>query len=339
MSITIKEIAQLAGVSKTTVSKVLNNKDESISQATREKIQKIVKENNYVQNKLAQSLVTKKTNTIGLLIPDIRNPFFTEISRGVEDKAHEEGYNIILCNTDEDSEKEYKGIVTLLGRMIDGIIFAASSDTNRKNVNYSNITIPTVLIDKSVNINLGNLKGTIKLDNFQGAYMATKYLLDNGHRKILNLCGPLNEITSDRLEGYKKALYEYGIEYREDLVVEGKYKIEWGYNFIKNIVNKDFSAIFCGNDLIAIGVIKGLEEMGLNVPNDVSVVGFDDIQIASLITPSLTTIRQPAYDIGYKASEILIRDLENNDIKDLDTLVFKPELIVRSSTKNISKTE
>ncbi|EQH73152.1 helix-turn-helix family protein [Clostridioides difficile DA00306] len=124
MSITIKEIGELAGVSKTTVSKVINNKDENISQATREKILKIMKEKNYVPNKLAQSLVTKKTNTIGLLIPDIRNPFFTDVSRGVEDKANEEGYNIILCNTDEDAKKEYEGIRTLSERMIDGIIFA-----------------------------------------------------------------------------------------------------------------------------------------------------------------------------------------------------------------------
>ncbi|MDV9615244.1 LacI family DNA-binding transcriptional regulator [Clostridioides difficile] len=334
LSITIKEIGELAGVSKTTVSKVINNKDENISQATREKILKIMKEKNYVPNKLAQSLVTKKTNTIGLLIPDIRNPFFTDVSRGVEDKANEEGYNIILCNTDEDAKKEYEGIRTLSERMIDGIIFAASSNTNWKEANYKDIKIPTVLIDKKISMNKETLKGIVKINNFEGAYIATKHLLDIGNKKTIYLSGPLqNEIAVDRLEGYKKALIECNLSYNPAYVFEGKYKIEWGQEFIKNLEKIDFDAIFCANDLIAIGVIRGLKERGLSIPNDISVVGFDDIQTSSLISPSLTTVKQPSYDIGYKASEILINCLRGDKKESFDELIFKPELVIRDSTK------
>jgi LacI family transcriptional regulator len=338
LGVTIKEIGKLAGVSKTTVSKVINNKDESISQETRERIQKIIKEHNYVPNKLAQSLVTKKTNTIGLLIPDIRNPFFTDISRGVEDKAHESGYNVILCNTDEDAEREQAGITTLLERKIDGIIFAASSNTNLDEVSYTNIKIPTVLIDKNININLENLKGKVRVNNLDGAHKATKYLLDNGHRKILYLSGPnQNEIASERLGGYKKALEEYSIEWDPESVVIGQFTIEWGFNFIRSIEKLDFTAIFCANDLIAIGVMKGLKSRDLNIPQDISIIGFDDIYMSSMISPSLTTIKQPSYDIGYKAGEILIKNLENknNNMDSIEDMVFKPELVVRESTRKL----
>lgn len=338
LGITIKEIGQLAGVSKTTVSKVINNKDESISQETRERIQRIIKEHNYVPNKLAQSLVTKKTNTIGLLIPDIRNPFFTDVSRGVEDKAHESGYNVILCNTDEDAEREQSGILTLLERKIDGIIFAASSNTNLDEANYTDISIPTVLIDKNININLENLKGKVRVNNLDGAYKATKYLLENGHRKILYLSGPNhNEIASDRIGGYRKALEEYNCEWNSENVVIGQFSIEWGFDFIQSLEGFDFTAIFCANDLIAIGVIKGLQSKGLNVPQDVSVVGFDDIDMANIISPSLTTVRQPSYDIGYKAGEILIKNLENinSNMDSIENMVYEPELVIRESTKKL----
>lgn len=340
MAITIKEIATLAGVSKTTVSKVINNKDENISQETRSRIQAIIKEHNYVPNKLAQSLITKRTNTIGLLIPDIRNPFFTDISRGVEDKAHESGYNVIICNTDEDAEREESGIRTLLERKIDGIIFAASSNTNLTNANYKNVRIPTVLIDKNINMNLENLKGRVVVENLDGAYKATKHLISNGHKNILYLSGPnLNQISIDRLNGYKKALNEADLKYDDKNLVIGQFNTEWAFDYIQTLENIDFTAVFCANDLIAIGVIKGLENKGYNIPDDISVVGFDDIYMARMVTPALTTVRQPSYDIGYKAGEILIKNLENTDNKDnndsVEDTVFKLDLIERESTRKL----
>lgn len=321
----------LAGVSKTTVSKVINNKDESISKATKDKILNIMKEQNYVPNKLAQGLVTKRTKTIGLLIPDIRNPFFTDISRGAEDFARREGYNIIFCSTDEDYERELECIEMLVEKMVDGIIFAPSSNTSNKEDNYNRLEIPMVLVDK--NLNLKSSKGIVKLDNKNGTYEATKHLIKQGHKDILYLSGPIkNDIGKQRLEGYKRAFEKNGLIYDMKNVVEGKYKYEWSYEYMKNVKSLNYSAICCGNDLIAIGAIQALRERNIRVPQDISIVGFDDIQTAKLIDPSLTTIRQPAYEMGEKACEMLINYLKNKTEEEIKEIVFKPKLVIRNST-------
>lgn len=337
MGITINDIAKLAGVSKTTVSKVINKKDESISQATKDKIHRIMKEQNYVPNKLAQSLVTKKTKTIGLIIPDIRNPFFTDISRGAEDYASKEGYNIIFCSTDEDCDREIQSVSTLCEKMVDGIIFAPSSNTSNSDDSYKNLKIPMVLVDK--NINDVNSKGLVKVDNECATYESTNHLIGLGHRKILFLSGPIkNDIAKERLEGFMKALKENNIECNECEVIEGKYKYEWALEFIRNMDRIEYSAICCANDLMAIGVIHGLREKNINVPKDISVVGFDDIETAKLIDPSLTTVSQPSYEMGKRASEILINSLKNKDSESVGTIIFKPQLKIRNSTEIINST-
>lgn len=334
MGVTIKDIAALAGVSKTTVSKVINNKDDSISKATKDKILKIMKEQNYVPNKLAQGLVTKRTKTIGLLIPDIRNPFFTDISRGAEDFARKKGYNIIFCNTDEDYEKEAQCVSMLCEKMVDGIIFAPSSNTLYEEDRYSNLQIPIVLVDK--NIDIQNAKGVVKVDNKNGTYEATKHLIKNGHKEILYLSGPLkNDIAKERLNGYIRALEKNNRLFNRENVIEGKYKYEWSYEYIKSLDEINFSAICCANDLIAIGAIQALRERNLKVPQDISVVGFDDIETAKLTDPSLTTVRQPSYEMGQKASEILINSLNDDSNDMVGVITFKPQLIVRNSTKVI----
>lgn len=329
--VTIKNIADLAGVSKTTVSKVLNNKDQKISEATRQKILDIVKETNYIPNKMAQSLVTKKTKTLGLIIPDIRNPFFTDIARGAEDKAVKEGYNIILCNTDENINKEIQSLNTLVEKMVDGIIFAPSSKTDLNSTRFKTSTKPIVLVDKELNI--ANVKGIVSLDNKEGTYLGVKYLIEKNHKKILYLSGPLtNEISRNRLEGYKRALEEADIAYDEKLIIQGEYSLDWGYEVIKNMAEIDFTAICAANDLIAIGAIKALKERNLHIPKDISVVGFDDIQTSRIIEPQLTTIKQNSYDMGYEAANILINYLEDSEINNIEKIIFKPELIIRNST-------
>lgn len=334
MAITIKDIAALAGVSKTTVSKIINNKDDSISKPTRDKVLKIMKEQNYMPNKLAQSLVTKRTKTIGLLIPDIRNPFFTDISRGAEDFARKEGYNIIFCSTDEDYEREAECVSMLCEKMIDGIIFTPSSVTSHEENRYNDLDIPMVLVDK--NIESSNAKGIVKVDNKNGTYEATKHLIKQGHKDILYLSGPLkNDISKERLQGYIRALEKNNLSVKKENIVEGKYRYEWAYNFIKNLEEIKCTAICCANDLMAIGAIQALREKKFKIPEDISIVGFDDIETAKLIDPSLTTIRQPAYEMGAKASEILINSLQNKDKESVGTIIFKPSLIIRNSTSDI----
>jgi LacI family transcriptional regulator len=329
--VTIKDIAYLAGVSKTTVSKVLNNKDQKISEATRQKILNIVREKNYIPNKMAQSLVTKKTKTIGLIIPDIRNPFFTDIVRGAEDKAVKEGYNIILCNTDENIEKETRAFNTLTEKMVDGIIFAPSSKTEFNSKQYKISAKPIVLVDKELNIQ--NLRGIVSLDNEEGTYLETKHLVEMNHKSILYLSGPLkSEISKNRLKGYKKALKESNIKFNENLVIQGEYSFEWGYEVVRNLGKINFTAICAANDLIAIGAMKALKERDIKIPQDISVVGFDDIQTSNIIEPQLTTIKQNSYDMGYESASILINNLENKEINNIEKMIFKPELVIRSST-------
>jgi LacI family transcriptional regulator len=327
----MKDIARLAGVSIATVSKIVNGKDSDISRPTIEKVKRIIEEENYSPNSIARSMITKKTRTIGLIIPDVRNPFFTDLTRGAEDIANDRGYSIFFCNTDEDLNKEIRYISNLIEKQVDGIALAGSAFRNKELEEKLNIKIPIVSLDR--NVYFKGIKGKVEIDSFSGAYDAVTYLIKLGHEKIIYLSGPLNiRLSMDRLEGYKKALLDNNLKYDETLIIEGSYNSEFGYETIKNmVIDEDITAIFCGNDLIAIGAMNGLKEKGINIPEDISVVGFDDIYISSLVTPSLTTVNQPSYKIGYLAVETLINILENKE--DLDNEVeIKLELVVREST-------
>lgn len=334
MKLTIKDIARMAEVSTATVSLILNNKDENISTTTREKVLRIVKESNYIPNTMARSLVTRKTKTIGLIIPDIANPFFPELARGAEDKASEAGYSLIFCNTDDDFEKEEKYIDMLAEKMVDGIVFAHSAKRIGGLASYDRGDIPIILIDRDLESE--NVKGKVLVNNLEGAYHGVKYLLDNGRRKIVFITGALTSNTArDRLAGYRKALEEYNIVFDESYVKAGQYKSEWGIEAVSQLLKEEiqFDAAFCGNDLIAIGVMKTLKNSGYSIPEDVSVVGFDDIQMASMVEPELTTVKQPNYEMGYKAVELLIEVLEKPDNKiEQKKIILSTELIKRKSS-------
>lgn len=334
MKLTIKDIARMAEVSTATVSMILNNKDANISTVTREKVLRIVKENNYIPNTMARSLVTRQTKTIGLVIPDIANPFFPELARGAEDKASEAGYSIIYCNTDDDLEKEEKYINMLAEKMVDGIVFTHSAKRTSGLSPIDRGSIPVILIDRD--LDSSNVKGRVLVDNLEGAYKAVRHLIDKGYKKIAFITGALTSTTAkDRLAGYKKALKESGIEYNSNYVRAGQYKSEWGLIATKQLLDEglDFDAVFCGNDLIAISVIKLLKSKSYTIPNDVGIVGFDDIYMASVVEPGLTTIKQPIYEMGYKAVELLIEVLEKSgEAAEQKTIILGTELIVRKST-------
>jgi LacI family transcriptional regulator len=334
MKLTIKDIARMAEVSTATVSMILNSKDGNISTVTREKVLRIVKENNYIPNTMARSLVTRQTKTIGLVIPDIVNPFFPELARGAEDKASEAGYSIIYCNTDDDLEKEEKYINMLAEKMVDGIVFTHSAKRTNGLSPIDRGNIPVILIDRD--LESSNVKGKVLVDNLEGAYKAVKHLIDKGYKKIAFITGALTSTTAkDRLAGYRKALEDSGIEYNNNYIRAGQYKSEWGLTAVKQLLDEglDFDAVFCGNDLIAISVIKLLKSKGYNIPNDIGVVGFDDIYMASVVEPGLTTIKQPNYEMGYKAVELLIEVLEKSgEAAEQKTIILDTELIVRKST-------
>ncbi|WP_070000071.1 LacI family DNA-binding transcriptional regulator [Cellulosilyticum sp. I15G10I2] len=334
MKTTIKDIAQKANVSVGTVSKILNKKDGHISDETRQKVMATAKELNYTPNTLARSLVTRQTKTIGLILPDISNPFFPELARGAEDKASEAGYSIMYCNTDDDMKKEDKYIQMLTEKMVDGIIITQSTARKMTSEKLQSVTTPIVLIDRDVEGE--GIRGKVLVDNLMGAYEAMKHLILKGHKKIVFVAGPLtSNTTKARLEGYKKALKEFKIPFNQNYILEGQYKSEWGFNAVKQLFEKDydFDAVFCGNDLIAISVVRALKDAGKLIPQNIAVIGYDDIPMASLIEPPLTTVRQPIYEMGYHAAEMLVDIIENpnEDIEERSVLL-DTQLIIRKTT-------
>lgn len=333
MKITIKDIARLAGVSTATVSMVVNKKDDRITESTRAKVLEVIKANGYVPNRVASSMVTKQTKTIGLIIPDIANPFFPEIARGVEDKANAEGYTVILCNSDNQLSKEDAYIEMLQEKMVDGIIFTASSRRTTISPALLKVKVPVITVDRDIP-DIKN-QGKITVDNEQGAYEAVTHMLDCGYKHIFHFSGPLTSRTAqERYKGYLRALKSKGIESSKDYLMEGMFTSEWGHDAVQRIIMKArrFDGIFCGNDMIALGALKGLQENKISVPKEVGIVGFDDIYMAKMVTPELTTVRQPKYDMGFHAAELLIKMIKGIHTEQHE-YILKTLLVKRGSTK------
>ncbi len=333
MKVTIKDIAKIAGVSTATVSMVMNKKDERISDKTRQKVLKAIEEMGYVPNMIASSMVTKKTKTIGLIIPDISNPFFPDVARGVEDRANEDGYTVILCNSDNDVEKENAYLSILQEKMVDGIIISPSSNRTEFNDEFKKIRIPLVTVDRDVE-NIENY-GKIIVDNARGAYNAVRYMISRNHTRIAHITGPFSSITAlDRFSGYKKAIERANLTFDESIIFEGSYTTDWGVESMDHIIehNLDVDSVFCGNDMIAAGVYKSIHNHGLIVPDDYSVIGFDDVEISEILSPDLTTVKQPKYKIGYESAKMLIHMISRKEIDKKD-YILSTELIIRDSVK------
>ena len=329
---TIYDIAKRAGVSPATVSRALNNLT-SVKEETRKKIHKIAKEMNYSPNFLARSLVKKQTNTIALIISDITNPFFTTMARGVEDAASQKGFNTIFCNTDENIEKEKQYVDLMLQRRVDGIIIASCGSGNNL-VEIKNRNLPLVLVDRSFPGNNG--WDSVVGDSEEGAYFLTKHLIEvHHHQKIAIISGPPVLSTSqDRVRGYLRALRDYQIKENPEWIILGEFKENFGYQlalkFLHSFGDKP-TAIFAGNNFIAIGIIRAVREMGLDIPDNLALVTFDDLEMASYICPFLTVAKQPAYTMGRVATEFLLQRIFGERIKEKRIVVLKPEIIIRKS--------
>ncbi|SCG81820.1 LacI family transcriptional regulator [Proteiniborus sp. DW1] len=324
----ISKIAKLAGVSTATVSKILNGKDQAISEKTRQKVLKIVESEGYIPNAIAKSLKIKNTKTIGLIVPDVMNLFFSELARGVEDSADRLGYSVILCNTDNNSDKEKKYLQVLQSKRVDGIIISAVE--SNKNICFSNCITPIVLMDRDIETD--KPVGRIKVDNIGCTYDATTHLLSKGCTNIGFISSDTTNVLSrDRLKGYIKALEDNNMPYIEAAVYLKDYSIETGYLGAKKLLdNNKIDGICCGNDLIAIGAIKALKEKGIHVPKHVKVIGLDDIFISSYFDPPLTTIKQPIYGMGHEAVNLLIDMIEKKETNLLRVLNHR--LVERMST-------
>lgn len=330
--ITLKEIGKLAGVSSATVSKVINGKDENISEPTRVRVLEIVEREGYVPNGIAKSLKMRKTKTIGIIVPDVMNLFFSELARSIEDEAEKKGYSVILCNSDNKKKKEEKYIAILQEKMVDGIIFTASENSSYDFKNLRNI--PIVLLDRDINKEIGENIGKIIVNNIDGGYIATEHLIHNACKDIAIITSDnKNKPSAERIQGYKDALEDNDFKVDERKIFLENYSIETGYKGVNQILrNTKVDGIFCGNDLIAIGAINALREMNISVPGDVKIVGFDDIQISKYIDPPLTTIKQPISKMGEEAVKMLISIIKKEEIE--KSKILNTEIIIRESSRN-----
>lgn len=324
---TMKDVAKKARVSTSTVSYVINNV-KPVKPETRQRILNAIEELHYKPNLVARSLKTSQTLTIGVIIPDMANTFFTEVFRGIEDVAYKHGYTSVLCNTYEDEYREIQYLDALLNKGIDGLIFIGTE----KNLHILDNTrgIPTVIVDRK----LGSDIASVTVDNEHGGYLATDYLIAQGYTEILFFTGPLSINTYfERMTGYMHALKAHGLRYSELFLHECQISYDGGQAALDRLYGRrplDSAAIFAANDLIALGVLKALIKRGVPVPGTISLVGYDDIAAASIVTPALTTIRQPTYRMGVKAVEVLLRQIAGNAAES-EHVVLEPELVVRET--------
>ncbi|MCL4514478.1 MAG: LacI family transcriptional regulator [Firmicutes bacterium] len=330
MVATIKNVAAEASVSPSTVSRVITGK-APVSSDKREKVLAAIKKLNYRPNILARGLKSKETKTLGLILPNITNPFFAEVAKGVEDAADAAGYNVILCNAGDDGAKEIRYLEVLHKKWVDGIVYdTVGVDTVDYLRTIMGDGIPIVTMDREIK---GLPVDAVCLDNVKGGYIATRYLIALGHRKIALIAGPVYiSTTTDREEGYRRALDEVGIQPRPDFIRYFSYDFESGFNAAAELLSFDDppTGFICANDMIALGVIQQLERKGFQVPMDFSVVGFDDIYVSRLVKPALTTIAQPKYEMGQKAVALLLEHIARKR-KRPKTALFAPELVIRES--------
>lgn len=326
---TVLDVAKVAGVAPITVSRVINNSGY-ISQETKEKVEAAIIELGYVPNTLARGLRSKRTNSLALVVADITNPYFTSMARGVEDVAGSSGYSVIYCNTDESETKEDKYANILVQRQVDGVLLVPAGGNARTVRYFENNKIDVVVLDRRVPEKNTNL---VCSDSVNGAKELTDLLIKLGHQQIAIITGPNNVSTStDRVVGYRNSLEEAGLSANEQ-VYFGGFNQQTGYESTRIAMcsSQKPTAFFAANNFILIGVVKALRELNLKVPEDVSVVGFDDFPESMLIEPFFTVAIQPAYEMGQKAAELLIKQINGEIVDNSQTIILPTDIIVRRS--------
>jgi DNA-binding LacI/PurR family transcriptional regulator len=331
MKTTIYDVAKKAGVSISTVSRVINNTGR-ISEKTKKKVLEVMEVLQYQPSVVASALTGKRTRTIGLIIPDVANPFYAEIARSVEDRGRELGFNLLMCNSDNNPDTEEMYLSLLQQKKVDGIIFGTTTKNFTVLKNLLQEKFPVALIGNDIPELMIDV---VSVDDFLGGYMATSHLVSLGHKKIAIMLGRLNHASEKyRFQAYRQVLEEYGIEYDEKLVLYTDYSIESSRRAALEILQSSQrpSAIFAYYDSLAIGVYQAAKELGLNIPDDLSVIGFDDTILATIVDPPLTTIAQPIHEMGRQVMDLLVQEIEGKK-KLKQRVILPPELMIRHSTK------
>ncbi len=312
--ITIRDVANRAAVSPSTVSHVINE-TRHVSAETRERVLQAMAELNYQPNRLARSLRSRRTQTLGVLLPNNANPFFAQVLEGIEAAAYDEGYNVILGNANDDPQRELAYLDILLSKQVDGVLLV-STGAYREALDFlAGRETPVVMVDRAPGETYDDFRiDTVFTENRRGGVLATEYLIGLGHRRIGCIAGPsLINSSAARVVGYRQALEAAGLAVDERLIVSGDFQHESGYHAARALLAlpERPSALFVCNDLMAVGALYAAHEAGLRVPADLSVIGFDDIPLASFTLPRLTTIAQPARALGERAVALLVKRLQN----------------------------
>jgi LacI family transcriptional regulator len=331
MAVTIKDISKQAAVSIATVSKVLNGDYSKVSVETRDRILKVADELNYRPNLLARGLVSQQFHMIGLIIPDISNPYYADMARGMTDEALRFGYNAMISNTDQMHSREMSAIQSMAEYNVSGLILAGGTNTTPESQDLlKRYRVPFVAVENYTK----GMEYCVYVDNYTGSYKAVTHLISRGHKQIAYITGfgSLHAPEDERLQGYEQAMADNNLPVNPYLLECGSYTLETGYRKTLQLLGRGipFTAIACGNDLIALGAFRAIREHKLKVPQDISLVGFDDVYLSSTMEPRLTTVKQPAYEIGVYAIKMLLDRIEKRTAA-VKLKCFEPSLVERDT--------
>ncbi|WES68388.1 ribose operon transcriptional repressor RbsR [Superficieibacter sp. HKU1] len=329
---TMKDVARLAGVSTSTVSHVIN-KDRFVSEAITDKVAAAIKTLNYAPSALARSLKLNQTRTIGMLITASTNPFYSELVRGVERSCFERGYSLVLCNTEGDEQRMNQNLETLMQKRVDGLLLLCT-ETHQpsQEIMQRYPSVPTVMMDWAPFDGDSDL---IQDNSLLGGDLATQHLIDRGYTRIGCLTGPLDKTPARlRLEGYRKAMRRAGLAIPDGYEITGNFEFGGGFAAMQQLLEHSVppEAVFAGNDAMAVGAYQALYQAGKRVPEDMGIVGYDDIELARYMTPPLTTVHQPKDELGELAIDVLIHRMAQPD-QQQQRVQLTPELVVRGSTR------
>ena len=334
---TIKDVAKLAGVSTTTVSHVIN-KTRFVAEDTTKAVWDAIQALHYSPSAVARSLKVNTTKSIGMIITTSEAPFFAEIVLAVEEYCYRQGYSLFLCNTQNNPEKIQNHLDMLIKKRVDGVLVMCTEYTENSLMLFNGTNIPMVIMDWGRH----DEKSDRILDNsFEGGYLATKHLIDNGHKEIGVIAGNLEKTTArDRFNGFLEAMKEANLPVRQEWITEGDFEPEDGYECMNNLfrLEKLPTAIFCFNDVMALGAISAITERGLSVPNDISIIGYDNIHSSRFYAPPLTTIHQSKSRLGTQALNLLLERIQKEEkVSEPQILEFHPELVQRKSVLNLNQ--
>jgi LacI family transcriptional regulator len=330
--VNLVQVAQRAKVATSTVSRTINQTGK-ISAATQEHVRKVMREMGYKPNRVARRLRTSegKCHLLGLIIPNIQNPFFADLARGVEDVAYKNNFAVLLCNYDEDFKKQQFYLDVMQAESVDGMILSPLHESDKAIARIVAAGFSVVCVDRSI---AGTAVDKVVVDNQRGALAAVSHLLEKGHRRIGIISGPIDSSTGrERLAGYKAALAQAGVALEPALIMHGDYREESGRRLTEALLSRRSppTALFVANNQMLIGAIETIAAHSLRIPRDIAVVGFDDLPLAAVFTPPLTIVRQPAYEVGRSAAELLLKRIEEPQRATV-SIQLLPELVIRKSS-------